>query len=285
MFNLPLKRCLQVFVGHESATSTGAFTPDGKWALSASSDGTLRIWAPRTGKCKHVFKFGGGGGEYADGAVAGLTCIDVNGGSDGQLVLVGSEDGQAHVCHVGTKKIVTSLRHYDVSSSRGADAQQRGENGGDGNDDDVALPMSVEAVGFAPPKVHPGWCATAGVDGVLKIWDLTNDGQCRQICRRPEAQQQQQGQRPAGEGGITRLSWHHSLPLVFTAGFGVIDLWDARDGKLVHELAGGSRTDVINDMDIQYADDGRTAIIVSGSDDKAIRVYELDIEAILKLPQ
>ena len=49
MYHVPTQRCLQVFCGHESGVTAGGFTPDGKWALSASSDGTLRVWAPRTG--------------------------------------------------------------------------------------------------------------------------------------------------------------------------------------------------------------------------------------------
>jgi WD40 repeat protein len=92
MFHIPLNRCLQVFVGHEQAVTAGCFSPDGKWALSASSDGTLRIWAPKTGLNKHVFRLG----------EAGLTCMANKGGSDGMLVIAGSEDGQAHVCHIGS---------------------------------------------------------------------------------------------------------------------------------------------------------------------------------------
>merc|ERR1719491_72467 len=61
MYHLPTSKCLQVFVGHEcnsegGGVTTGSFTPDGKFAVTAGMDGTLRLWAPRTGLCKHVFK-------------------------------------------------------------------------------------------------------------------------------------------------------------------------------------------------------------------------------------
>jgi len=243
---------MQVFVGHESGVTAGSFTPDGRWAVSASSDGTMRVWAPRTGVSKHVFRLG----------EAGLTCLAVNGGTDGQLVIVGAEDGQAHVCHIGTKKVVASLRHFEPPLFNS-------EN------EDMELPMSVEAVGFASAAVNPNWVATGGVDGVLKIWDLANDGQCRQVCH-PVSED-------SNAGGITRLVWHPTFPLVCTSSSdGNVRIWDARNGSLVQTLTGHS--DMINDLDVSFIDaenEGGTAVIVSGSDDKSVRIYEVVIKDAL----
>jgi ribosome assembly protein SQT1 len=255
MYHIPTSKCLQVFVGHESGVTAGSFTPDGRWAVSASSDGTVRVWAPRTGVSKHTFRLGD----------AGLTSLAVNGGSDSQLVIVGAEDGMAHVCHVGTKKVVASLRHFEPPSNTQHD-----------DDEEMELPMSVEAVGFA--TVNPNWCATGGVDGVLKIWDLSNDGTCRQACRRPDVA-------ASNAGGITRLKWHPTLPLLFASySDGDVRLWDARNGTVLRTLTG--HLDVINDLDIVYVDPtGGTAVIVSGSDDKTARIYEIDIHAALQSAQ
>ena len=269
MFHIPLQKCLQVFVGHEAAVTAGNFSPDGRWALSASSDGTVRVWAPRTGVCKHVFRFhnivGGGGDEEEP---AGLTCMAVNGGSDNQLLVVGAEDGQAHVCHIGTKKVVASVRHTEVHNAPLAQGNPMEDDDEDG---EQGVVMSVEAVGFAPCNTN--WLATAGVDGVLKIWDLANAAQCRQTCRPPSS--------AAGEG-ITRLQWHPRLPLCFTASTsGVVRLWDARNGSLLTSLTG--HTDVINDLSVCYADsDGKKAFVATASDDKTVRLFELDIPALLQ---
>mmetsp|Transcript_5664 Transcript_5664/g.15990 ORF Transcript_5664/g.15990 Transcript_5664/m.15990 type:complete len:496 (-) Transcript_5664:33-1520(-) len=258
MFHIPLNRCLQVFVGHEQAVTAGCFSPDGKWALSASADGTLRVWAPKTGMNKHVFRTG----------EAGLTCLANNGGSDGMLVIVGAEDGHAHVCHIGTKKVIATLRHFEVPPN----APTTTSENDDDEDEEVEMeyPMSVEAVGFFPAQ--PNWCATGGVDGKLKIWDLNNDGQCRQICA------------PSQDGNtssdsITRLRWHPTLPLIFTTSIsGKIRLWDARTARLLTTLTG--HTDVINEADFFFHDNG-SAVIVSGGDDKTVRVFEVDVNAIL----
>jgi len=249
MFHIPLNRCLQVFVGHEQAVTAGCFSPDGKWALSASSDGTLRIWAPKTGLNKHVFRLG----------QAGLTCMANKGGSDGMMVIAGSEDGQAHVCHIGSKKLVASLRHFDAPASP--------ENIDE--EEEMEYPMSVEAVGFSSSQ--PNWCATGGVDGKLKIWDLAKDGQCRQVCEPSNTQ---------STDSITRISWHPTLPFVFASTInGTVRIWDARNGTLLHTLTGGSSSDQINDMDVQFLSDG-SAVIVTASDDNVVRVFEMDINSL-----
>jgi WD40 repeat protein len=41
------------------------------------------------------------------------------------------------------------------------------------------------------------------------------------------------------QGGVSKLAWHDSAPLVYTASTdGVIRLWDARSGELLYSLTG-----------------------------------------------
>lgn len=291
MYHVTLQRCLQVFVGHDQAVTAGAFSPDGKWALSASADGTVRIWAPKTGVCKHVFSFAPSSSSQQQqqhpSSAPGLTCLATHGGTDGQLILVGTEDGQAHVCHLGTKKVVASLRHYELPTTH--------TSGAPDEDEDAAaaavleLPMSVEAVGFASAVVNPNWCATGGVDGTLKIFDLANNGQSRQVCRLPSpplsGDTMEEGGSSGGGGGITRLQWHPTLPLVVTASTtGVLAIWDARNGRLLQTLTG--HTDTINDMTVQCSSPtnggGNHAVIVTGSDDHSVRVFEVNVMELLQ---
>jgi len=273
--NATTQKVMQVFVGHEAAVAACQFTTDGKWALSASSDGTLRQWAPRAGTCKHVFRFQ----ENPQEPPAGLTCLALQqqpgSGSEGAgLVLVGAEDGRAHVCHIPTKKVVATLHHFDAPTTS---MQQDNNN----EDEQPQLPMSVEAVGFSGDGT---WCATGGVDGVLKIWDLSSSTpHCRQVCR---ARANDNNNNTAGtgtgtttEGGITRLQWHPTLPLCFTANTqGTVDVWDARNGQLVQSLTG--HLNVLNDMDIQFIRNNDVAIVVTASDDESVRVFEVNVAAL-----
>lgn len=295
MYHTTLKKCLQVFVGHEDAVTCGSFSADGKVALSASADGTVRIWGPKVGKCKHVFRFA----DPKAGPPPALTCMAIqqqslegSTGDAAQLIMVGSEDGQAHVCHVANKRHVTSLRHFDPTQHTNTSSTMGGED----EEEEVFLPSGVEAVGFC--QSNPNWCATGGMDGVLKIWDLSNQG-CRHSCRvhtpnpattssppdtslTPEQPQTQAA--PRGDG-ITQLQWHPTLPLVITSTCrGQVHLWDARNGQLLQTLTG--HTDVINDMNVSFVPPvapsvAGHAIIVTASDDKTVRIFDLDMDAAI----
>lgn len=272
MYHVPSHACLQVFVGHEGGVVAGAFTPDGRWVVSAGRDGTCRVWAPKTGMSRHVFRLvegaaGGGGG--GDDAGPGLTCLAVGGGADGRLAVVGGEDGRAHVVHVQGKKLVATLPHFEESQQQ----QERRNAHEDEMDEDIeGEARSVEAVGFCPPDVPgtAGWCATGGVDGALKIWNLTTAGaggsaQLRQRCVR--------GDDAGGAAGITRLTWHATLPLVICSYTdGAVGVWDARTGALAGSLTGHG--DMINDMSVNFVEGSNIAVICTGSDDRTVKVFE-----------
>ena len=281
MYHTPSKQCLQVFVGHEGGVTDGTFTPDGKAMVSCGQDGTVRVWAPKKGVCKHVFRLmeasgGSGGGEEGGGGGGGLTCLAVGGGQDGQLAICGGEDGNAYVVHVAGKKVVATLTHFEEGSAAATANSGQGNQGGGGedgmeDDDDefVGEARSVEAVGFCPGNI-PGtahWCATGGVDGVLKIWNMNVGGvggaQLRQKCTRGADV----------KAGITRLRWHNSLPLVIASYTdGVVCIWDARVGTLVISMTG--HEDMINDMNVSFVEGSNAAVIVTGSDDKSVKMFE-----------
>ena len=292
MYHTPTMKCLQVFVGHEGGdgqgggeggggVSAGTFTPDGKFALSAGMDGTLRIWAPRTGLCRHTFRLAAESG--AGDARAGLTCLQVDGGADRQLAVAGSEDGLAYIVHLAGKKIAATLRHYDeTSAASGAGGGGMDVDGEDENGGDEEL-RSVEAVGFASKTVNPNWVATGGVNGTLKVWDVTHggQGQCRQVCRPPA------DEAGGNVAGVTRVKWHPTLPLILASYTdGATRLWDARDGSLVTALTGGHAGVMINGMSAEFvgadAPGGGTAVVVTAVDDGGVRVFEINIASAIE---
>jgi WD40 repeat protein/predicted Ser/Thr protein kinase len=83
---------LLVLRGHAGAVRAVEFLPDGKQALSASDDGTVRLWDLPLGRAMRTFR----------GHSAEVTCLALS--ADGRLVLTGSGD--------------ESLRLWDVSSGR-----------------------------------------------------------------------------------------------------------------------------------------------------------------------
>lgn len=290
MYHLPTSKCLQVFVGHEcnsegGGVTGGTFTPDGKFALSIGMDGSLRVWAPRTGRCRHVFRLTtskattGGEEEMLQGGF-GLICLAVNGGTDGQLAITGDEGGIAHVVHIQGKKVLTTLHHFDALLG-----ESKTEGVGNINDDgDDLILTSIEAVAFASKSVNPNWVATGGSNGILKVWDLSiGQGQCRQIC----SVANETNDKDLSIGGITRVVWHPLLPIIFASYTdGVVRVWDARNGFMLHAMTGGgNRNGQINDMSIVFfgMEQGLgSANIVTANDNGAAKIFHVDISTILQ---
>jgi len=293
MYHIPTSKCLQVFVGHEcnsegGGVTTGSFTPDGKFAVTLGMDGTMRVWAPRTGLCKHVFKLSTMANDGTTGG-GGLTCLSMNGGQDEQLAVCGGEDGSAYVVHLKGKKVVATLKHFDAPLDTNANSAAKAGGAGDTmetDDNEEPLITSVEAVGFATKEVNPNWVATGGSDGVMKVWDLTNGlGQCRQVCKVPSTNENGSS---AACGGITHLNWHQTMPILFVAyADGIVRLWDARNGALVHSLSGGNSTgdNQVNDLATELVDVkngvGGIVDVVTANDDGTVKVYKVDIESVL----
>ena len=296
MYHAPTSKCMQVFVGHEGDVTCGTFTNDGKFAVTASIDGTMRIWAPRTGLSRHVFRFDGessgfeGDMNAAGSGESAITCMNCrsvqnSNGNASSLILCGSENGYAYVCHVGTKKVLAALRHGEEDHSN-APASNDG-------DDDEAFEKdfrSVEAVGFYNGPNHNdlhNWCATAGVNGLLKVWDLGNNGQCRQVCSHIVTNDDDVNENTDNnESGITSLQWHPTLPLIFTATTdGIVRLWDARTGHCLLTLTGGY-SDIINDMDVYFdPNNDKNVIVATASDDGKIRLFQVDVDKALNATQ
>jgi angio-associated migratory cell protein len=267
-------QCMQVFVGHEAAVTAGAFLL--KVAATCSADGTVRIWAPKTGLAKHVFRC----------SEMGLTCLAVGGGVDGKLVLAGGEDGMAYCCHIGSQKIIHRFEHTPRTAPVTAPmAVQRGDQDDDEEEEEEleTPPISVEAVGFAPvadSTTQQQWCATAGVDGVLKIWDVTS-GQCRHVCKVGGGVGG--GIDTTTAGGITRLQWIAQHYVVTCGTTGIVRIWDARSGTLVHSLTARGRS-VMNDLAVSVDNDDDTIKIVTGSDDGIARVFTVSKEVLQLSP-
>lgn len=257
----------------------------------------------------------GGGSRRGDGVM----CLGLNGGKDGQLVICGGDAGNAYVLHLQGKKVIATLPHSDGVRPPAPTNTNNTNNGNDGMDLDDRMDeedgntTSVEAVGFAPHDVNPNWAATGGSDGVLKVWDLTHGvAQCRQICKllppptTPSSSDENEKHNPnntnhygsyssgggGGGGGITKLVWHPTIPLIFVAYTdGIVRLWDARNGRLVHSLTGGGNSSIdnddnqINDFSVRFVDVGSgsagSAVVVTANDNGTVKVFKVDVQAVL----
>jgi WD40 repeat protein len=56
----PKTDTIRTLVGHQGPVNSAAYSPDGLYIGSVSSDRTLRVWETGTGRCAHTFHADGG---------------------------------------------------------------------------------------------------------------------------------------------------------------------------------------------------------------------------------
>jgi WD40 repeat protein/tRNA A-37 threonylcarbamoyl transferase component Bud32 len=116
-----------VLAGHDDAVTCVAVTPDGKWVLSGSLDGTVRLWDSGGGKPVH--KFDTGRGQVHTLALSG----------DGQRLVTGGQGGVLCVWDLKERRLL------QTTPARGKDPVNRVAVTPDGR---LAVSIQGRAVAF-----------------------------------------------------------------------------------------------------------------------------------------
>jgi len=95
MYNANSGAC-KIFAGHSESVACGSFTNDGKQLITASSDGTMIIWNPKTETPLHRLE-----PKDARFHQSEITCL----ATDGNIILSGDAEGGARVVNIKSGQV------------------------------------------------------------------------------------------------------------------------------------------------------------------------------------
>lgn len=205
MWNLPAGNVMNVFSGHTAAVTCGRFTPDGKRLVTASEDGSLLVWDPRsTSALSKVSPT-----DTRFNMDAGITSLCLS--PDSKLAIVGGAAGTIRIVNLanieegGAALVVGALEgHTEGESIEGLEFVDLLGNTS-GTQPQAAPRAQANAANFV---------ISAGTDGKAVVWDLST-GKMRCEVMHDDA--------------ITSMTLHGSGPIFSTSSAdGTARTWDAR---------------------------------------------------------
>jgi len=249
--------CAQTLEGHRDVVQGVAISRDGRWALSASSDLTLRLWELATGHCRAVWSghrdwvrsvvFGpqdrwalsasydrtllmwevsqGGVLQRFEGHGNHVGCVGVS--ADGRLAFSGSWDRSVRVWEVATGRCLKPLRGH------------------------------AGYVNAVCPSPDGRMVLSGSDDGTVRLWDVVQ-GEAIRVLEGHEDWVQAVAFSPDGRLGLSASKDR------------TLRLWDLAAGRCVRVLQGHQATVTA----VVMVADGRWAL--SASDDRTIRLWELE---------
>jgi len=287
-------RALQQYADHASAVTSIDWSLDGTKIASSSTDNTVRVWDPTTGKTLLVIELPKGiTGNVFDMALTakwtpdGRHLITLS----GDRFLLGSQDFDLILWDAATGEQVraieipnhaepeqgegttTSFTHYitgaalDVAPQSGRLATIGGDNTAivwDAALQTQALTLTghendVNGIDWSPDGTR---LATASEDGTARLWDAKT-GEEVSVLR-------------GHDGAVNVILWSPDGAQLATGGDdGLIRLWDAVTGETIQtiEPQGG----IV--WSLAWSPDGKNLVI--GPDDKRIRVWDIAADELI----
>ena len=251
------------FKGHTADLWGVAFSPDGKYLASSSSDKTIRLWDLATGKTIRIFS----------GSRSGLERIAFS--PDGKhIVAAGTTDNTAYLFDVGSAQIVRVFSGHTGSVADVAFFPD-GKSVVSGGEDSIARIWDV-ATGqtlhiltghsalITRLAVSPDgkYVVTASVDGTARLWGVSTGSVVRSF------------EHPIG---VSAVAFSQDGTFIAT---GCEDnktrIWEATTGQLVRELPHKAFV-----ASVKFSPDDR--FLLTGSEDRTARLWDLATGQIIRV--
>jgi WD40 repeat protein len=164
-----------VFKGHTEAVYAIAYSPDGKYVVTASFDKTLRVWDVASGK--EIKSFGGAQGHQGLVDAVALS-------PDGQSFVSGGTDNFARLWDFPGSKPLRDFAHSDAVNAVALTVDGK-TLAGAGKDGNIRLYSTADGKQLFELKGHTGpvtgvsfnangqLLVSSGADKTLRFWDVT----------------------------------------------------------------------------------------------------------------
>ena len=245
--------------GHTDAVYAVAYSPDGKFLVTASFDNTLKLWDPFTGK--EIKTYGGAAGHTKQVIAVGFN-------QDGSMIASGSTDNSVKVWDVPINAPIRSFKTTDSvqAVALSLDGLKLAIGGKDGSLKLVTPTEFKELVKFEAG--HQGaitalsfstdglMLASVGVDRTLRYWDAAKGQLLATI--------------GAHTGGVNNVVRNPNNSAVYTVGDdGFLKFWQLPPPPLPKTMAGHAAPI----RALALTADGAT--YYTGSDDKTVRQFAI----------
>jgi WD40 repeat protein len=250
--------------GHEGPVTSGSFSPDGRWIVTASDDRTARLWEAASGaelralrghegtvtsasfspdgrwivtasvdRTARLWEAASGAGlRVLRGHVRSVTSASFS--PDGRWIVTASADGTAQLWEAASGAALSILRGHE---------------------------RAVTSASFSPDG---RWIVTASDDGTARLWEAASGAELR-VLRGHESE-------------LTSASFSPDGRWIVTASAGdTARLWEAASGAELRVLRGHEGTVT----SASFSPDGRW--IVTASDDGTARLWEAASGAELRV--
>ncbi|HEU5103500.1 MAG TPA: protein kinase, partial [Roseiflexaceae bacterium] len=256
-------RVRDFLAGHSDGIRAAAWSPDGRLALTASTDSTARIWDSASGTTLHTLA----------GHTAGIRAAAWS--PDGRLVLTGAADHSARIWDSATGKIVRVFENQPATILAVAwspDSRQilTGDETGGIRVWDAAtgalirrLTGHTAAIRAAEWSPDGQWILTSSSDQFAMIWQAASGALAQKL----------QGH----TGAVLAVTWSPDGRLVLTGGEDTTArIWDVATGEPVRSLRGHTNWVYA----VAWSPDGSQAL--TGSADNSARIWDAASGALLQ---